>query len=116
MIRSFVTAAALSLAVIGSSAFAAPALQVDADDQARQELVSSSGVDFNDPQQVAAFYSKLRAAAARVCAQESLSCRSRALADAVRQTDRQELTSLYTGRDNGAAQMAETRSTYTVRR
>lgn len=116
MIRTVITAAALSFAVLGSSAFAAPAIQVQGDDYAPQEVVSTDGVDFNDQAQVDALYGKLRAAAARVCAFDSLSCRGRALSDAVRQVDRRELTSLYNGHGHEAAQMADNRNETTLNR
>lgn len=117
MIRTFTAIALVTVASLSAAgAWAGESHEIAlGDNQAPQEIVDTSRVNFNDRQQVEALYSKLRAASARVCAFDSLSCKSHALTDAVRQINRPELTAFARG-ESDAPQMADAGRTTAVRR
>lgn len=66
------------------------------------ESMDTSGVNFNSPSEVKAFYKKLRYAAARVCADQrgEADCRKEALSDAVRQVNQPQLSMYHESHTN----------------
>jgi len=116
MIRSVICAA-----IVSSAAFAGIANA--ADDTVVETVVTTRGVDFNQPQQTARFYKTLRVAAEKVCdvpgdnfqtLADNLDCQARAIDEAVRDTNSPQLTRLHEAalamRDGGKVTQTASRS------
>ena len=111
--KVFVLAAAV--AAISVPAMAYQLKSDTAGDPVRVSALATSRVDFSDPTQAKAFYTKVKRAAAEVCAAPSTSssisrpdagCVSRAVAQAVKNADRPLLTAAYSSDLSGNRALA----------
>lgn len=94
MFRTIATAIAFTAFIAAAPALAESAPNWSDAPEGSIETMDTRGVDFNDPSAIRAFYTKMRYAAARVCAtqHDERTCKKEALSDAVRQVNQPQLS------------------------